>query len=342
MARNNDWLAPIGWMPDPGDLIGYRKNGSPIYLSGGGARNTFEDWIPEEWDSAVIQRVNQMSAIEAVARRHPMATDTKHVPRSAGFGVAAVAKGGTYSEDVSANDDVLLTARKFGSAIRIAEEDLQDSAADIVATKRTDWATSYGKFIDQACLAVTGTENGGTVPFTSLYKSLRTTNSDTSYTADANYVASASASAVTYDQLSTVLGLAEDSDYWDDGTALVIAHPSFKRKLREIKDGQSRPIFVAGQGGDSGTPDTLFGHRVRWSLGAKTHATATDTPSGNPILAVGNADFLFLGVRSGPESATAGSDSGPAFLTDEALLKMRSRRGFAVAHEKAWAILEDA
>lgn len=340
MARSA-WLAPFGWMPDPGDIIGFKRNGDPIRLLGGGARNTYEDWIPEEWDSQVITRVRQMSALEAYARRHPMASDTRNVPRSAGVGVESISKGGSYGEDTSANDSVTLTARKLGKAIRIAEEDLQDSAADILATKRMDWATSYAKFLDNACLGVTAAENGTTIPFTSLYKALRTTNSDTSYTADANYVVSASGSAVSYTNLSQTLGLVEESDYWDDGMALVIAHPSFKRKLREIKDDQNRPIFVAGQGGDSGTPDTLFGHPVRWSLGAKTHATATDAPTGNPLLFVGNRDYLFLGIRSGPESAVAGADTGAAFLTDEALLKMRSRRGFACAHEKAWAVLED-
>ena len=35
------------------------------------ARTTFEAWIPEEYDSAVVQQVNQMSAIEGYATRIP-------------------------------------------------------------------------------------------------------------------------------------------------------------------------------------------------------------------------------------------------------------------------------
>lgn len=304
------------------------------------ARNTFEDWIPEEWDSQVVQRVAQVSVVESEAREYPMATDTRHIPRSAGVDVNGVAKGSAYGEDESVNDDVLLTAKKAGRAIRVADEDLQDSNVAILEQKRVDWATSWAKYLDNACLAVTAAESGVTVPYTSVYKAIRTTNADTAYTADANYVASATGGAVTYNNLSAVLGKVEVGDYWEEGLTLVIAHPSLREKLRNIKDDQNQPIFVRGQGGDSGTPDTLFGHRIRWSLGARTSAVATHAPTGNPLVIVVNRDFLAIGKRSGPESRVAGPDTGAAFLTDEALLKMRARRAFALTHEKAAAVLE--
>lgn len=306
------------------------------------ARNTFEDWIPEEWDSQVIQRVNQVSVVESEARPYPMSTDTRHIPRSAGVEVDGVAKGIAYGEDESVNDDVLLTAKKAGRAIRIADEDLQDSNVAIMEQKRVDWATSWAKYLDNACLAVTAAESGVTVPFTSVYKAIRTTNADTDYTADDNYVVSVTGSVVSYDNLSAVLAKVEAGDYWDESMTLVVAHPSLREKLRNVKDDQNRPIFVRGQGGDAGTPDTLFGHRIRWSLGAKTSAVATSSPTGNPLLIVVNREFLAIGKRSGPESRVAGPDTGAAFLTDEALLKMRARRAFALTHEKAAAVLEVA
>lgn len=306
------------------------------------AVNDVTTWIPEEYSSEVVQRVTQRSVIEAMARSWPMANNLRHVPRSAGMDVAGVAAGGTYAEDSSTNDEVLLTARKMGQALRLNEEDLADSSlVDVINTKKMDWATSFAKFYDQAALGCTAAENGTTVLFTSVYKSIRTTQSGLSYTADDNYVVSASGSAVSYDNLSDTLSRVETGDYWDEGSALVIAHPSFKAKLRGIKDTNGDPVFVGGQGGDSGTPSTLFGHQIFWTLGAKTHATNTSNPTGNPLLIVCNREFLYKGVRSGPESAIAGADSGPAFLTDQALIKIRARRAFAVAHPKAFAVLED-
>lgn len=316
------------------------------------ARQTFEAWIPEEWGGAVISKIRALSAVELYARREPMTTDTKHVPRSGGMSFAgAIAKGAAYPEDANTNDEVLLTARKLGTVLRVADEDLKDAAtvADIIETKKLDWARSYAIGFDNACLGVTAAVNGGTIPFTSLYKALRTDNAATSYTADANRILSAAGAGnppPTYDDYSNLFGLVEDSSYWADGEMVVIAHPFFRKALRGVRDTAGNPIFnessngTAG-GGQAGPVDTLFGMPIGWSLGAKTHATAVDAPTGNPLMFVGNRSYIIRGDREGPDSMLAPADSGPAFLTDEALLKIRVRRGFAVAHEKAWAVLEE-
>lgn len=300
-----------------------------------------QGWIPEEFDSEVIQRVQQISAVEAFGRHYPMASDTRYVPRSAGMEVEGVAKGGAYTEDDSENDQVLLTARKAGKALSVADEDIKDSHVDVLETKRIDWATSWAKYFDNACLAVTAAAGSPTVqavPYTSVYKAIRTTNADTGYTADTNYVAATG--EVTYDDLSLALSLVEAGDYWDDNDALIIAHPVFKRVLRGVKDDQGRPIFVQGQGGDSGTPATVFEYPARFSLGCRTSESATSNPTGNPLMIICNRQLLKVGDRSGPEWAVAGADTGVGFMTDEAKLKMRARRGFAVGHEMGFAVLE--
>jgi HK97 family phage major capsid protein len=308
---------------------------------------TVTNWIPEEWNGPVVERVMQTSAVEALARVEPMSVLTKHIPRSADMSVGSVAKSAAYGEDASTNDKVDITAFKIGSAIRIAEEDLNDTASliDVIQQKKNDWGTSYAKFLDNATLGVTAAQNGTTIPFTSLYKALRTTNAATGYTADNNYTAASSAAGlVTYSLLSGVLGQVETSDYFEESAMVVIAHPRFRALIRNIVDTQGRPIFVAGSrgtsGGDGGTPDTLFEIPIRWSLGAKTHSVATSSPGGNPLLFFVNRNYIVIGRRSGPESYTAGPNDGAAFLTDEALVKMRARRGFAVAHEKAAAVVE--
>ncbi len=299
------------------------------------ARNDFDDWIPEEYDSAVIQRVNATSAVEYFASHIPMGSDTKSVPRSAGLAVGYITKGGSYGEDSSANDEVVLIARKFGEAIRIAEEDINDSLADILAAKGVDWATSYGKVFDNATLGTTAAVGAG-VPFVSVYKALMTTNSDTGYVSGDNVTASTTA-GITYDLLSAGLADIEVSDYFDEGRVVVIAHPIFRQSLRGVKDTQGNPIFVQGL---AGTPDTVFGHEVRWSTGARTSATATAAPAGNPLMVFANRDYLLVGDRSNPESMFIDGSTGVGALTDEAILKYRARKGFAVGHEKAFAIIE--
>jgi HK97 family phage major capsid protein len=149
---------------------------------------------------------------------------------------------------------------------------------------------------------------------------------------------------VTYDDLNEVLGKVEQGDFFAEANIRVLAHPAYRQTLRGIKDGEGRPIFIettdTGLAGAQARA-TLFGHQVMWSLGARTSAEATDAPEGNPLLIIANANFLALGVRSGPESATSGADEGIGFLTDTAAIKIRSRRAFAVTQEHAVAVLED-
>ncbi|MFE3031573.1 phage major capsid protein [Streptomyces canus] len=300
------------------------------------ARNTLEAWIPEEWEtSKVVQTVQQMSAVEALGSPIPMNSDTKHVPRTAGMGVDVVDKGGAYGEDTSLNDEVLLTVKKLGKAARIAEEDIDDSVADVISAKMVGWAKSYAKFFDNATLAVTAAAGTG-VPFTSLYSLLHTTDATLGYTADTNITVAATAGAPTYAEFSTAVGNVESGDYFDPGNMVAIAHPAFRKSLRGVLDTQNRPIFVEGL---AGTPDTIFGVTVRWSLGARTSPTATATPTGRPIMAFVNPELLLVGRRSGPESVFIDGRDGLSALTDESILKMRSRRAFAYGHPAGGSIL---
>lgn len=330
---------------DPGDIIGFRPNGEPVFLGAGAARNNYDNWVPEEFGSDVIQKVKQVSALEAYAQRVPMATQTRSTPRSGGVGTGIIAKGGTYAEDTNTNDQVILSVQKFGQAVRIAEEDIDDSLADILNTKMMDWGTAYAKGLDNAGLAVTAAKGTTGCQFDSVYYQLTQADAATGYSANANLVQSGTG-GISYDLLNTTLGKVESGDYWDEGNAVIIAHPSYKKKLRGIKDTNGRPIFQESSGsfpggGQGPTPDKVFGYDLHWSLGARTSATVTATPSGNPLFVVANRQFLLLGIRSGPESVFIDGRNGLAALTDESILKMRSRRGFALGHENAVAIFED-
>jgi hypothetical protein len=86
--------------------------------------------------------------------------------------------------------------------------------------------------------------------------------------------------------------------------------------------------------------DTLFGSPVIWTQGARGSAAYTATPTGNPLLFVVNRDLLILGRRSGPEFAAVNGFTGAGALTDEALIKARSRRGFVFGQASGAAVLE--
>ena len=151
------------------------------------ARETYEDWIPIENGDVAIQALNRGSATERLARSEPMSSDTKWVPRSGLFAISNVAKGAAYTETSGVNDYVELIARKAGGAVRIAEEDLSDSPVNIITTKKTDASRSMGYYFDNATLATSAAANGTTVPYDSVLKAVRTTDTNVAYTADANY-----------------------------------------------------------------------------------------------------------------------------------------------------------
>lgn len=310
------------------------------------ARNTMEAWLREEQDSQVIRKLNSTSVAESRLRSIPMSGTTKSEPRMEDMGVNVVAKGTAYTEDSGANDEVVLTARKFGRALRIAEEDIDDEIADILANKKESWVSSFAVILDNAVFGVSAAENGTTVPFTSIYKSLHTTNSATGYTAGANVLTTAG--ALAYDDLSDLASLVETGGFGGSDDVFV-AHPAIKGIIRKIKDNDGNPIFTPSP--RAGDPDTLFGYPILWSNGAVVTATASSTQgavagggaagtAGNPLVLFGNPAFALVGKRSGPESVVIDGRDGVSSLTDETLLKMRARRAFVLGHEKAWAVLE--
>src|SRR5664279_875544 len=165
------------------------------------ARINVDAWVREEFGSPVLDIINRTSAIEANARKEPMGTDSKTLNRQLGeAGVRVTAKGVAYNEEEPDGDDLTLIARKFTAALRIAEEDVADLPASGVSNYLQDrqkgWAANYSKFLDNACLGVSGgtPANGGTIPFTSVYATICTTNVDLGYTANDNLVRG----AVTY------------------------------------------------------------------------------------------------------------------------------------------------
>jgi hypothetical protein len=255
-------------------------------------------------------------------------------------------KGGTYTEDGSTNDSVFLYAQKFTGAVRLAEEDISDSLANITNTKSADAGTSFAKLLDNSSLAVTGSKTSFSPnwAFDSLYYILTQSDSATGYTANANINKTTAGSGLQYKDGSKALGILESGYYWDETETLVIAHPSLKRSLREVVDLQGRPIFNESSngtaGGGQGFGGTVYGHTVHWSLGAKTSAAPTDSPTGNPLMIFCSAPYLQVGNRTPLETMFIDPNTGLGALTDEAILKFRARKAFAPGHPNAFSILE--
>lgn len=276
-------------------------------------------WIPEQKTSEVLTAVTQNSAVEQVARRVNMTSEFAAVPRFAADGVDVVPEHAVIPLQDADLDEVTLRAIKFANRTSISVEDSRDAIADYINAYKVSWASNFAVKLDNACLGASGAANGTTRPFESVYQA-----------ASAGRVQTAG--DLTYEDLVTVFGALEEGDYADD--LVVIAHPAFGMALRNLKDAAGDRVVSDPLG--AGVP-TVFGRDLVFSKGARVATTATDRPTGNPLLIVGSRRNLILGVRDGVESAVSDQFR---WDTDELELKMRARRGFVVADPTAFRVIE--
>jgi len=284
-------------------------------------------YIPEEKGSVAIQATVQNSVVEAFARRENMASRTKGVPRFVSDAPVIVAEGVDIPNSDTTLDEVVLTAKKYAQIFNISEEDLNDSLVDTLNTYKREWASLWARKYDNACLGVTAAGDGDDgQPFDSVYRVV------SQYNAASNLIQTAG--DLTFEDISNALGLAESSKYFDAANTVFIAHPKMLSHIRNMETAGGNLVLPDPMGA---RPGTLFGYPLVISYGAATSAAASATPSGNPLLIVGNRQMMINGVRSTIESAVSRDAD---FAKDGVLLKTRVRRGFAVAAAEAFAVVE--
>jgi HK97 family phage major capsid protein len=256
-----------------------------------------------------------------------MSSRTKGVPRFVSNAPVIVAEGSDIPNSDTTLDEVVLTAKKYAQIFNISEEDINDSLVDTLNTYKAEWASLWARKYDNACLAVTAAGDGDDgQPFDSVYYSVA------QYNSASNRIQTAG--ALTFQDLSNAVGLAEQSKYFDAANTVIIVHPKMLAHIRNMETTGGNLVLPNPT---AGTPGSLFGYPLVISYGAATASAATAAPSGNPLFIVGNKNMMINGVRSTVESAVSRDAD---FSKDGVLLKTRVRRGFAVAAAEAFAIVE--
>lgn len=295
------------------------------------ARN-ISAWIPIEYDPNLVQRQPQKSVVEELAFPKLMGSDTMEIPRLLG---ADVNGGSQLTEDTNDGSKVTLYSYQFNGKQTLDEANTEDAYVDAVDGYNFAWLNEFRVSYDNAALGVTGDRSstaGDFRPYVSLLRRLSTADATAGYTASANVISG----AATYDNLSNVLGLLEDSDFGDPSQLIVIAHRSLRNTLRKIKDSGGSPIFQ--NSGMDVDDDNLFGLPIRWSAGAVASSSFKPAArTGNKLLFVANRNTLIHGRRVEPQARFI-----PAGINTEALehtLQYRARKGFAVTVPQAAACL---
>ncbi len=318
------WFGPaeltVGWTSlSTTDWSPNHTNSKEIYI----IMATYTDlseangWIPEPGLNEVLTKDVEVSAVDAVARKVTMTSRTVSVPRFAASGVDVVPEHAVIPIKDATLDEVVLVAHKFANRFAISVEDQQDALVDVFNEYKKSWLSDYAISLDNACLGVTGT--GG--PFESVYRAVGAGNRQ------------ATAGSLQYEDLVDVFG---DMEASRRGGLVVIAHPSFKMALRNLKDVDGQRVVALDGVLGAGVP-TIFGHEIRFSYGAATSAAYSENPTGNPLFIVANKSNLIVGTRSGPESLVS---SEAQWDTDHIELKMRARKGFVLADANSARVIE--
>jgi hypothetical protein len=315
-------------------------------------RQDLELFIPNEPSGPALRALGEASAVEAYANPITMTSDTKEIDRFGGFTVATVAKGADYGFSTNTSDRIDMVARKIGGAAKIAEEDLVDTTMG--EATMTMYEQEAGKALaahfDNAALAVTAAPNGTTVKYSSLYYEL----SQAATTPHGNYVANANISKVErgdflsggYAAISAWLAKYEEGLFFDEGDTVVLMSPAFKAMLRNVLNPQTGlPYFTDPR---TSTDATFFGYQGKFTKGARTSATDTQAPAGNPLAIIGNRRLMNNGrarTSAGMAPGNPGTQwqraaNGLGFLSDEALMKATMRRAFRISTPLAFSILE--
>jgi len=314
------------------------------------ARNILDGtgWLVEQRSSALVKAYTRTSVVDSEFTPITMTANIMEVPRIADMDVSFIAKGAAYPEDESQGDLVTITARKIGAVLRIAEEDVEDDKlGDYVELKKQSAGSSFAKKFDNAALGVNAAPNGVVVPYLSAYRALTTADATTGYTANANHL-SVNAAGFTITALSDFLALVENGDFFDAENMVWIASPLFRSRLRNMVDGQGRPIllndWITGR-----ETQRLMDLPIRFTRGARVTTVPTTNPSGalgvkgtagNPLLFLVQKSAAIVGRRKAMESVYIPGRDGTSALTDEDLLKVRARIAAGLTTPVPHAVLE--
>lgn len=308
------------------------------------AARDFSAWQPIEWDSQVITREVQTSAIYESARELPMGSNLMEVPR---FTKSMVGGGSQLTEDTNNGDTIPMYSYQFNGKDTLDEAQMEDSVADEVQAVTFEWLNSYHMTYDNSCIGVSAARSGTATnyqPYNSVYWAVTHNDTDVGYTANTNYVKTGSG-GLTYDYANTGLGLVEKTKFWNPLNGCAYIHPTLKQAIRGIKDTQGHPIFVessAGMPGGGVMPQYhLFGVPAFFTFGAVVSNDFTSFQNdiyGNPLIVFANRRHVVRGPRIEPQAQYINANININAL--EHTMQFRARQGFCATVPQAFAVLE--
>lgn len=287
-------------------------------------------WLPITYNSSVYgYNVEKSAVMEAVGRPTPMVTKVVQQPT---LGASDVNQGSTLIEDTNDGGMKTMYGAQFNGKRSLDEWDVEIARRNGTAvfdSYSAEWMSDFHLAFDNASIgvsAVHSSTDSAKRPYDSIYYEVAT-----------NAPSMLTTGALGYDSASAALGRLEKS-YYGGNDPVIFAHPGLREKLRGIKDDDARPIFLSCTTGDV-IQDTLFGHRVYWTHGARVTANhgQVRTGSGNLLLVLVNPRALWWGELVAPQRRVINADLNPNELAHT--LVHRAIEGFGLKNANAASIL---
>jgi len=230
--------------------------------------------VPREYERQLITGLES----ENILRRYATVIQTsgdRKIPVIASKGSAAwLDEGAAITESDSSFSQITLGAWKLGTAIKVSNELINDSAFDIEQYIVSEFARRVGAKEEEAFL----TGNGANQP-TGLLSD--TNGAEVGVTAN-------SAAALTFDEIFD-LYYSLKSAYRDK--AVFIIHDSTAKMLRKLKDASGQYLWEKAVSADA--PDTLCGRPVL------TSAFMPQIGTGNKSVIFGDLSYFWIADRQG-------------------------------------------
>jgi len=198
--------------------------------------------VPQEFERQLIDSLRWMGSLRALATVLTTSDGGEIlVPTVTSHGTASwIGENASYTDSDEAFGNVSLKAYKAGTMIRVSEELLTDSAFDLDAYMRREFAARIGVLEETAYVSGDGT------------------GKPTGIVSQAGAgVTATSATALTYDELVDLM-FSVPVQY--RGRASFLVSDGFVRTILKLKDLDGRPVWGAGL--NAGMPDTIMGRPV--------------------------------------------------------------------------------
>ena len=228
--------------------------------------------VPDEFEKTLVQSLSEANVVRSLAHVITTSSGSHKIPVVASKGTAAwVDEEGTIPEGDDTFGQQLIGAHKVATMIKVSEELLNDSAFDIEAYFRTEFARRIGNKEEEAFIGGDGSGKP-----TGIFNT-----ADTGVTA-------ASATAITADELIDLF-YSLNSAYRKNSVWLL--NDSTMKVIRKLKDNNGQYLWQPAL--HEGGYDTLLGKRIY------TSPYIPELASGKKTVAFGDFGYYWIGDRLG-------------------------------------------